>query len=113
MKEIDMPNCGTLPDFGNFCIRRDTGKQWEGRCVEEYDRYKGVAELLPFAKAVSAKSYDFDAAGNETTIDYARMMDLVKKSAYSGYLGIEYEGNRLSEDEGILATKKLLEKLLV
>lgn len=113
MNEIDMPNCGTLPDFGNFCIRRDTGKQWEGQCIDEYDRYKGISELLPFAISVSAKSYDFDAAGNETKIDYARMMDIVKKSAYSGYLGIEYEGNRLSEDEGILATKKLLEKLFV
>ena len=113
MKEIDMSNCGTLPDFGNFCIRRDTGQQWEGQCVEEYDRYKGVSELMPFAKAVSAKSYDFDAAGNETKIDYSRMMEIVKKSAYSGYLGIEYEGNRLSEDEGILATKKLLQSLLV
>ncbi len=113
MQEIDMPNCGTLPDFGNFCIRRDSGKQWEGQCIDEYDRYKGTAELLPFARSVSAKSYDFDAAGNETKIDYARMLDIVKKSSYSGYLGIEYEGSRLSEDEGILATKELLEKLLV
>ena len=106
MKEINLSNCGTLPDFGNFCIKGgDTG------CIEEYDRYQGVEELLPFAKAVSAKSYDFDTKGNETTIDFARMIKLIKKSGYKGYLGIEYEGSRLSEDDGIVATKKLLEKL--
>jgi sugar phosphate isomerase/epimerase len=106
MKEINLSNCGTLPDFGNFCIKNnDTG------CIEEYDRYQGVEELLPFAKAVSAKSYDFDAKGNETTIDFARMIKLIKKSGYKGYLGIEYEGSRLSEDDGIVATKNLLEKL--
>jgi len=106
MKEINLPNCGTLPDFGNFCIKsNDKG------CIEEYDRYQGVEELLPFAKAVSAKSYDFDAKGNETTIDFALMIKLVKKSGYKGYLGIEYEGSRLSEDDGIAATKNLLEKL--
>ena len=112
MKEINMPNCGTLPDFGNFCIRRRDGDQWESPCVLDYDRYKGVTEMMPYAKAVSAKSYDFDAMGNETTIDYARMMDIVKQSSYSGYIGIEYEGTRLSEDEGILATKKLLERVI-
>ncbi len=112
IKEINMPNCGTLPDFGNFCIHREGGAQWENPCIEEYDRYKGVSEMIPYAKAVSAKSYDFDEAGNETTIDYARMIDIVKKSAYTGYLGIEYEGSRLGEDEGIMATKKLLERLI-
>lgn len=113
MKEINMPNCGTLPDFGNFCIKRDTGQQWEGKCILAYDRYQGVEELLPYARALSAKSFDFDAAGNETTIDFARMMDIVKKSAYTGFIGIEYEGSRLSEDEGIMATKALLERLIL
>ena len=106
MKEINLSNCGTLPDFGNFCL-----KSGDNGCIEEYDRYQGVEELLPFAKAVSAKSYDFDADGNETKIDFARMIKLVKKSGYKGYLGIEYEGSRLSEDDGIMATKNLLEKL--
>ncbi|MBI3464281.1 MAG: sugar phosphate isomerase/epimerase [Planctomycetes bacterium] len=101
MKMVALPNCGTLPDFGNFRVAES----------EEYDRYKGVAELMPFAKAVSAKSYDFDAEGNETTIDYARMMKIVLDAGYHGYVGIEYEGRRLSEPEGILATKKLLEKV--
>ncbi len=102
-----MPNCGTLPDFGNFCIKKK-----DNNCVEEYDKYKGVKELLPFAKAVSAKSYDFDAQGNETTIDFERMMQMVKDSAYRGYVGVEYEGNRLSETEGIKATKKLLDRVI-
>lgn len=112
IKEINMPGCGTLPDFGNFCLRHADDGMGHSNCVEEYDRYQGVEELLPFAKAVSAKSYDFDATGNETTIDYTRMISIVKKSSYKGYLGVEYEGSRLSEYEGIKATKKLLERLI-
>jgi sugar phosphate isomerase/epimerase len=101
MKRVNLPNCGTLPDFGNFRIR-------EG---EEYDRYRGVAELMPFAKAVSAKSHDFDAEGNEVHTDFRRMMKIVLDAGYRGYVGIEYEGNRLSEPEGIRATKALLERI--
>ena len=95
------PRVGTLPDFGNFTV---------GDGVV-YDRYKGVEELMPFARAVSAKSYDFDAAGNETTIDYARMLGLVQAAGYRRWLGIEYEGERLAEPDGIRATKALLERL--
>jgi len=99
MEIVDLPNCGTLPDFGNFNI--GDGKM--------YDRYTGVTELMPFAKAVSAKSHDFDAEGNETHTDYRRMMKIVLRAGYRGYVGIEYEGGKLSEAEGVLATKKLLE----
>lgn len=102
---VDLPNCGTLPDFGNFCINKD-----KNGCVKDYDRYLGVKEMLPKAGAVSAKSYDFDNNGNETSINYQRMMDLVKTSCYEGYIGVEYEGDRLSEEEGILKTKRLIEK---
>lgn len=105
MAKVNMPNCGTLPDFGNFCMKGN-----RSNCEEEYDKYKGVAELMPYAKAVSAKSYDFDENGNETVIDYARILQTVKDAGYSGYIGIEYEGSRLGEKDGILATKKLLEK---
>jgi sugar phosphate isomerase/epimerase len=112
IREINIPNCGTLPDFGNFCLQHGDNGMGQNVCLREYDRYKGVEELMPFAKAVSAKSYDFDSAGNETTIDFARMISIVRDSGYKGYLGIEYEGDRLSEDEGILATKKLVERLL-
>ena len=77
--------------------------------LREYDRYAGVEQLMPFAKAVSAKSYAFDDSGEETTIDYKRMIDIVKAAGYSGYIGIEYEGQKPSA-EGIMATKKLLEK---
>lgn len=101
IKKVNLPNCGTLPDFGNFRIR-------EG---EEYDRYQGVAELMPFAKGVSAKSHDFDAEGNEIHTDYRRMMKIVLAAGYRGYVGIEYEGTRLSEPEGIRATKALLERI--
>lgn len=103
MKKADHKRCGTLPDFGNFNI---------GGGKPPYDRYKGVDELMPFAKAVSAKSHDFDADGNETKTDYKKMLEIVvKKHNYHGYCGIEYEGGRLSEKEGIMATKKLLEKV--
>jgi len=96
MKLVNKSNCGTLPDFGNF---------------HDYDRYRGVEELLPFAKGVSAKSHEFDADGNEVRTDYRRMLRMVIAAGYRGWVGIEYEGNGLPEAEGILATKKLLEKV--
>ncbi len=99
MQKVDRPNCGTLPDFGNFRV----GPQ------EEYDRYQGVSELMPFAKAVSAKSHDFNEAGDETKTDFRKMMKIVLDAGYHGFVGIEYEGSRLPEPEGIAATKKLLE----
>lgn len=101
IKKANHPRCGTLPDFGNFKIK-------EG---EEYDRYKGVRELMPFAKAVSAKSHDFDAQGNETHTDYEKMMKIVLDAGYHGYVGIEYEGGKASESEGIRLTKALLERV--
>ncbi|UCE05626.1 MAG: TIM barrel protein [bacterium] len=101
MQIVDHPRCGTLPDFGNFRIKDD---EW-------YDRYEGVKELMPYAKAVSAKSHDFDKAENETSTDYLRMMKIVVDAGYKGYVGIEYEGDRLSEREGIKATKQLLERV--
>jgi sugar phosphate isomerase/epimerase len=101
IQRVDHPRCGTLPDFGNFHLGDD---QW-------YDRYQGVAELMPFAKAVSAKSHEFDADGNETRTDYRRMLEIVRDAGYRGFVGIEYEGQKLSESEGILATKRLLERV--
>lgn len=107
---VGLPNCGILPDFGNFCVRREKGDMWESPCVEEYDRYKGVEEMMPFAKGVSAKAYGFDANGNCIETDYARMLPIVKKAGYTGHIGIEYEGS-LPEEEGIRATKALLERV--
>lgn len=106
MKKVNKSNCGTLPDFGNFCIKRKSGG-----CEEAYDKYKGVKELMPYAKAVSAKSYDFDENGHDTTIDYLKMLQIVKDAGYTGYVGVEYEGNILSEDKGIEITKNLLLKV--
>ena len=108
MKKVGKKNVGTLPDFGNFCIRRGTGELYEGKCVEEYDRYKGVKEMMPFAKGVSAKSYDFDSKGNCIETDYKKMLKIVKDSGFRGYIGIEYEGSKLGEEEGIKKTKELL-----
>jgi L-ribulose-5-phosphate 3-epimerase len=99
IQKVGLPTCGTLPDFGNFRLNKD----------EMYDRYKGVTELMPFAKAVSAKSHDFDASGNEIHTDYRKMMKIVLDAGYKGWVGIEYEGSMLDEAAGIKATKKLLE----
>lgn len=96
MKKVNSPWCGTLPDFGNFGT---------------YDRYKGVTELMPFAKGVSAKSHEFDDQGNEVRTDYFKMMKIVLDAGYRGYVGIEYEGSKHSEPDGIRATKKLLERV--
>ena len=106
--KIGMDNCGTLPDFGNFCTARKWGSTQDGTCPEVYDRYLGVKEMLPFAKGVSAKSYRFNDKGQETTIDYGKMLSIVKESGFAGHIGIEYEGNELSEPDGIIATKNLL-----
>ena len=109
IKEVNRPNFGSLPDFGNWCLSAKWGTT-QGECDRVYDRYKGVAELLPYAKAVSAKSYNFNEQGEDTKIDYYRMMKMVKESDYNGYIGIEYEGEEKSEHEGILLTKDLMKK---
>ncbi|MBC8309650.1 MAG: TIM barrel protein [Phycisphaerales bacterium] len=103
MRMVNHPRCGTLPDFGNFIL------DWGTR--EEYDRYKGVAELMPFAKAVSAKSHDFDKDGNETHTNYEEMLGIVLDSGYRGWIGVEYEGELISEFEGIIRTRDLLRKI--
>jgi len=103
MKMVDHKRVGTLPDFGNFVIDRQTG--------ESYDRYKGVELLMPFAKGVSAKSNVFDKEGNETNMDYFRLMKIVDDAGYKGFVGVEFEGSELSEKEGVIATRKLLEKV--
>jgi sugar phosphate isomerase/epimerase len=96
MKTVNKPNCGTLPDLGNFY---------------EYDRYRGVTEMMPFAKGVSGKTVAFDADGNETRVDYVKMMKIISDSKYSGYIDVEYEG-KLTEDEGIKASIALLRKVI-
>lgn len=96
LKTVNMPNCGSLPDFGNF---------------HEYDRYKGIEELMPFAKGVSAKSKEFNEAGEETKTDYTKAMRLVLEAGYRGYVGIEHQGKNITEDEGIIKTRDLLIKV--
>ena len=100
---VGLDNCGTLPDFGNFFITRQP--------PDEYDRYRGVTELMPFAKGVSAKSYGFDAEGNETTIDYRRMLRIVLDAGYRGHVGVEWEGMSPTDLEGVRLTQQLLERI--
>lgn len=101
MRRADHPRVGTLPDFGNFRVSAE----------ETYDRYLGVEQLMPFAKAVSAKSHQFDEAGNEVHTDYARMLRIVHQAGYRGWVGIEWEGGEPGEVEGIRLTQRLLERV--
>lgn len=127
MKEVNHPRAGVLPDFGNFCINRtkpvtqDIAGYMATKCLETYDVYKGVEELMPYAKGVSAKTHKFNAAGDEADLDFKRLFSIIKKSGFKGYVGIEYEGGLMRDmgkDEsyldnaaGVMATKKLLEKI--
>jgi sugar phosphate isomerase/epimerase len=97
MKAVNKPNCGTLPDLGNFY---------------DYDRYQGVADMMPFAKGVSGKTHDFDKDGNETVIDYVKMMKIISDAKYKGYIDIEYEGDKLSEPDGVTASIALVKKVI-
>lgn len=103
IKAVGSKNFGTLPDFGNF--PRDKNRK------HTIDIYAAIARLMPYAKGVSAKSYDFDADGNEKDMDFARIMKIVSDAGYTSWVGIEYEGSAIGEPEGIKATKKLLERL--
>lgn len=114
IKSLNEQNVGTLPDFGNFCIKSkpDEFSDWGGLdgCAVEYDKYKGVEEMLPYAKSVSAKSLNFDSDGNTIEIDFYKMIKIIKSFGYNGCISIEYEGTSHSESEGIMLTKKLLTK---
>ncbi len=111
LQQVDNPFLGTLPDFGNWCLGKQWGSTENNDCENVYDRYEGVADFLPYAKGVSAKSYAFDSEGNETIIDYRKMLQLVKDSVFDGYIGIEFEGANMDEPEGIRATKSLIAKV--
>lgn len=100
MQRVNMENCGTLPDFGNFIMNLFP--------YQRYNAYQGVRELMPFAKGVSAKAHRFDENGNEPHIDFYQMMQIVKDAGFQGYVGIEYEGSQLTEYDGIRATMRLL-----
>jgi sugar phosphate isomerase/epimerase len=110
IKQVDNPFLGTLPDFGNWCLNAEWGGTSESQnCTNMYPPDEGLKEWLPFAKGVSAKAYEFDAAGNDTVVDFPKLLKIVKESNFDGHIGIEYEGDRMGEIEGIKATKKLIE----
>jgi len=127
IKQVNMPNAGLLPDFGNFCRQRskpesnDIKGAMSTKCIKEYDRYEGVKKMMPYAKGISAKTHKFDASGNETETDFRRMFKIIKDAGFTGYVGIEYEGGimgmynptggYLSDVQGIRATKTLLERV--
>jgi len=126
MKQVNSPHCGTLADFGNFCVNRtkpetnDIAGYMKTKCLDEYDRYKGITELMPFAKGVHAKTHVFDSGGNDTETDFVRMFKIIKDSGFKGWVSIEYEGGLfkmytkdskyLDDYAGTSATKSLVEK---
>ena len=128
MKEMNSPHCGTLADFGNFCVNRtkpptnDIAGWMQTKCLEEYDRYKGIKELMPYAKGVHAKTHVFDANGKDTETDFAKMFKIITDSGFKGWVSIEYEGGLLKmygkdnkyldDDAGVLATKKLIDSVM-
>ncbi|WP_420149268.1 sugar phosphate isomerase/epimerase family protein [Spirosoma sp.] len=127
LKQVNMPNAGLLPDFGNFCRQRSKPETNDikgimgTKCIKEYDRYEGVKKMMPYAKGISAKTHKFDAKGNETETDFLKMFKIIKDAGFSGYVGIEYEGGLmqmynptggyLPTTDGIRATKTLLERV--
>ena len=127
LKQVNMPNAGLLPDFGNFCRQRskpetnDIKGMMSTTCLNEYDRYEGVKKMMPYAKGISAKTHKFDAKGNETETDFRRMFTIIKEAGFNGYVGIEYEGGLMNmynptggylpSSAGIKATKTLLERV--
>lgn len=111
IREVNSPFMGTLPDFGNWCTTQKWGATRDDSCAHAYDLIEGVKAFMPFAKGVSAKSYDFDASGGQARIDYRGLLSVVKQAGYQGYIGIEYEGENLTEPDGIHATKALIEQV--
>ncbi len=112
IKEVNNPFLGTLPDFGNWCLGAEWGStQTVKNCTDIYPPHEGLSKFLPYAKGVSAKSYAFDSNGNETVIDYIKLLSIVKKSDFDGHIGIEFEGENIGEPAGIKATKELIESV--
>lgn len=97
MKQVNLENCGTLPDFQNF---------------KDYDPYQGVAEMMPWAKVLCAKSKSFDNDGNEQNVEFRKMLRIAKDAGFRGYIGIEFEGHDIPPIKGINATKALIEKIM-
>lgn len=111
-RRANSPNVHILADFDNWCMKRDNGKLWGGKCTDEYDRYDGMEKILPLAKGISLKSFDFDEDGNETKTDFSRMFKLIKSAGYEGYLGIEYEGEKFTPKQGVLKTRQLAQRYM-
>ena len=107
MKQVNMPGCGTLPDFGNFCYERNENRE----CTGQYDIYQATEELMPYAKGVSAKTFVFDENGNEANYDYVKLMTIIKDSGFKGYIGVEYEGHDISPEEGVTLTRDLIKRV--
>ena len=113
IEELKPYGVSSLADFDNWCIERENGELWGAPCTKEYDKYKGMAQLLPTAKSVSVKAFDFDKDGWPIKTDFPKMFELIHKSGYGGYLAVEFEGHDIDAKVGIQKTKDLVEKLFI
>ena len=113
VKKVNRPNVASLADFDNWCIERENGELWGAPCIKEYDRYVGMKQLLPTAKSVSIKAFDFDKDGLPIKTDFKKMFELIFKSGYEGYLAVEFEGHEIDAKIGIQKTKALAERFYI
>ena len=111
-KKLNRSNVALLPDFDNWCIERENGERWGTPCINEYDRYKGMKLLLPFAGTISIKSFGFDEEGKEIKTDFERVFEMVKETGYPEYMGIEFEGDGMPPSEGLKKTLSLIKRIL-
>ena len=112
LDQINHKNVSLLADFDNWCIEREDGKLWGSPCIKEYDRQKGMRELLPHSKGISIKSFDFDKDGYESKMDYPALFKIMKQSKYNDFFAIEYEGHNLDSRTGVQKTKALADKMI-
>ncbi|GAB5561933.1 MAG: hypothetical protein SynsKO_35800 [Synoicihabitans sp.] len=105
IEQADHPRLGTYTDLDNFFMGG-----WNHDPQRRYDRTQGLFDLAPYTKAISAKTHDFGPDGEETTIDYQACLKILLDAGFTGLVGAEYEGHRLSEAEGSRLTVELLRR---
>jgi sugar phosphate isomerase/epimerase len=96
-KELPSKNFGYLLDCGNYRPKDLV--------------YENIPKLGSSILVVHAKMYGFNEQGEETTLDYGRIIKLLKEIGYNGDYNIEFEGN-LPDYEGVKKTLALLQKYL-
>lgn len=107
IEETNHDNVKVFADFDNFFMGG-----WDLSPERRYDRIQGLLDLAPFTAGVSAKSHDFGALGDETTIDFRKCIAIFEENGFDGLYSAEYEGDRISELEGAISTVRLTSSIL-